>query len=190
MASGKLIVFSAPSGSGKTTIAKYLLNETDLALDFSVSAASRAPRQGEIDGKDYYFLSADAFRTKVDEDAFLEWEEVYTDNFYGTLKSEITRIWEEGKHVIFDIDVIGGLNIKKQFPKETLAIFVKPPSIEEMERRLRTRATETEEKIKMRVAKAEQEIGYAEKFDTILINNDLELAKQDAYNMVSEFLNK
>lgn len=188
MASGKLIVFSAPSGSGKTTIAKYLLNETELALDFSVSAASRTPREGEIHGKDYYFLSVDEFKTKVKEEAFLEWEEVYKDNFYGTLKSEIKRIWSQGKHVIFDIDVVGGLNIKKQFPKETLAIFVKPPSIEEMERRLRGRATETEEKIKMRVAKAEKEIEYADKFDTVLINNNLEVAKQDAYKMVSQFI--
>ncbi|WP_010134652.1 guanylate kinase [Ochrovirga pacifica] len=189
MATGKLIVFSAPSGSGKTTIAKYLLNETDLPLDFSVSAASRSPRVGEIDGKDYYFISADEFREKVNQEAFLEWEEVYKDNFYGTLKSEIDRIWSEGKHVIFDIDVVGGLNIKKQFPEETLAIFVKPPSLQEMERRLRSRATETEEKIQMRVAKAAQEFGYAEKFDTILVNNDLEQAKQDAYQLVQKFIN-
>lgn len=188
MATGKLIVFSAPSGSGKTTIVKHLLGETDLPLDFSISAASREAREGEVNGKDYYFLSANEFKSKVSEDAFLEWEEVYKDNFYGTLKSEITRIWKEGKHVIFDIDVIGGLNIKKQFPKETLAIFVKPPSIEEMERRLRGRATETEEKIKMRVAKAEQEMDFAKKFDTILINNDLNVAKKDAFQMVSDFI--
>lgn len=188
MASGKLIVFSAPSGSGKTTIVKYLLSETDLPLDFSISAASRAPREGEVDGKDYYFLSADDFRTKVDEDAFLEWEEVYKDNFYGTLKSEITRIWNEGKHVVFDIDVVGGLNIKKQFPEETLAVFVKPPSIEEMEKRLRGRATETEEKIKMRVAKAEQEMDFAKKFDTVLINDDLSVAKEEAYQLISDFI--
>jgi len=189
MMTGKLIVFSAPSGSGKTTIVKHLLSDTDLPLDFSISAASREPRVGEINGKDYYFLSADDFKSKVAANAFLEWEEVYKDNFYGTLKSEITRIWSEGKHVVFDIDVIGGLNIKKQFPKETLAIFVQPPSIEEMERRLRGRATETEEKIKMRVAKAEQEIGFSEKFDRILINDNLSIAKADAYNMVSKFIN-
>ncbi|MGY5351932.1 guanylate kinase [Wenyingzhuangia sp. IMCC45533] len=188
MASGKLIVFSAPSGSGKTTIVRHLLSKTDLPLDFSISAASRSPREGEVHGKDYYFLSADEFKRKVDENAFLEWEEVYKDNFYGTLKSEITRIWKEGKHVIFDIDVVGGLNIKKQFPQETLAVFVQPPSIEEMERRLRGRATETEEKIKMRVAKAAQEIGYAEKFDTILINDNLEEAKENAYQLISNFI--
>lgn len=189
MATGKLIVFSAPSGSGKTTIVRHLLSETDLPLDFSISAASRDPRAGEVNGKDYYFLSADDFKSKVAANAFLEWEEVYKDNFYGTLKSEITRIWSEGKHVVFDIDVIGGLNIKKQFPKETLAIFVQPPSIEEMERRLRGRATETEEKIRMRVAKAEQELDFAKKFDTVLINNDLSVAKADAYNIVNEFVN-
>ncbi len=189
MATGKLIVFSAPSGSGKTTIVKHLLSETDLPLDFSISAASREPRVGEVDGKDYYFLSAENFKEKVQQNAFLEWEEVYTDNFYGTLKSEITRIWEEGKHVIFDIDVVGGLNIKKQFPEETLAIFVQPPSIEEMERRLRGRATETEEKIKMRVAKAENELGFSTKFDTILINDNLSVAKEDAYKLVSNFVN-
>ncbi|MDO6737723.1 guanylate kinase [Wenyingzhuangia sp. 2_MG-2023] len=190
MASGKLIVFSAPSGSGKTTIVRHLLSETDLPLDFSISAASREPRVGEVHGKDYYFLSAKDFKEKVTEGAFLEWEEVYKDNFYGTLKSEIDRIWEEGKHVIFDIDVVGGLNIKQQFSKETLAIFVQPPSIEEMERRLRGRATESEEKIKMRVAKAEQELDFAKKFDTILVNNELDIAKQEAYKLVSEFLKK
>lgn len=190
MANGKLIVFSAPSGSGKTTIVRHLLESNNLPLDFSISAASRNPREGEIHGKDYYFLSVDEFKQQVKEDAFLEWEEVYTDNFYGTLKSEIERIWALGKHVIFDIDVVGGLNIKKQFDQETLAIFVKPPSIEEMERRLRGRATETEEKIKMRVAKAEQEMEFAEKFDTILINDDLDTAKADAEKLVSNFLNK
>lgn len=190
MSSGKLIVFSAPSGSGKTTIVKHLLSDTDLPLDFSISAASREPRVEEIHGKDYYFLSANDFKSKVNENAFLEWEEVYKDNFYGTLKSEITRIWNEGKHVVFDIDVIGGLNIKEQFPEETLAIFVKPPSVEEMERRLRGRGTETEEKIKMRVAKAEQEMDFAKKFDTVLINNDLSEAKQDAYKLVSNFIKK
>ena len=188
MVQGKLIVFSAPSGSGKTTIVRHLLSETDLPLDFSISAASREPRAGEVDGKDYYFLSADDFKNKVSQDAFLEWEEVYKDNFYGTLKSEITRIWSEGKHVVFDIDVIGGLNIKKQFPEETLAIFVQPPSLEEMERRLRGRATETEDKIKMRLAKAADEMDFATKFDTILINNELSVAKTDAYQLVSEFL--
>jgi len=188
MSKGKLIVFSAPSGSGKTTIVKHLLEATDLPLDFSISAASRNPRVGEVDGKDYYFLSVKDFQHKVEQNAFLEWEEVYKDNYYGTLKSEIERIWSLNKHVIFDIDVIGGLNIKKQYPAETLAIFVKPPSIEEMERRLRGRATETEEKIQMRLAKAEQEMNYAEKFDKTLINNDLEVAKVDAEKMVGNFL--
>ena len=186
---GKLIVFSAPSGSGKTTIVRHLLEQTNLPLDFSISAASRAPRVGEVDGRDYYFLSANEFKAKVQAEAFLEWEEVYKDNFYGTLKSEIERIWALGKHVVFDIDVIGGLNIKKQFPEETLAVFVQPPSIQEMERRLRGRATETEEKIKMRLAKAAQEMDFSKKFDTILINNDLDIAKSDAEILVHNFIN-
>lgn len=189
MSKGKLIVFSAPSGSGKTTIVKHLLNETALALDFSISAASREPRAEEVSGKDYYFISAQDFKNKIKEDAFLEWEEVYTDNFYGTLHSEIERIWATGKHVIFDIDVIGGLNIKEKFPEETLAVFVKPPSLEEMERRLRGRATETEEKIQMRVAKAVKEMPYAEEFDIILYNDDLAVAKKEAHELVSGFLN-
>ncbi|MFW2347906.1 MAG: guanylate kinase [Wenyingzhuangia sp.] len=190
MGSGKLIVFSAPSGSGKTTIVKHLLSATNLPLDFSISAASRQPRKGEIDGKDYYFLSVEDFKSKVAQEAFLEWEEVYQDNFYGTLKSEITRIWSEGNHVVFDIDAIGGLNIKKQFPEQTLAIFIQPPSVEEMERRLRSRATETEDKIKMRLAKSAQEFEFAEQFDTVLINDDLSVAKDEAYHKVLEFINK
>jgi len=155
---GKLIVFSAPSGSGKTTIVHHLLRQTKLNLDFSISATSRPLRGKEIDGKDYYFISAEAFKNHIDKNDFIEWEEVYTDNFYGTLKKEVERIWKLGKHVIFDIDVVGGLNIKKQFPEQTLSVFVQPPSIEEMERRLRNRKTDTEEKIKERVAKAAKEL--------------------------------
>jgi len=189
MKTGKLIVFSAPSGSGKTTIVKHLLTKEALKLDFSISATSRSPRGKEVDGEDYYFLSTADFNTKVAENAFVEWEEVYTDNCYGTLRSELERIWALGKHVIFDIDVIGGLNIKKQFPEQTLAIFVKPPSIGEMERRLRARQTDSEEKILERVAKAEKEISYAQKFDSILINDSLDAAKSEAYTMVSDFVN-
>ncbi|WP_196885736.1 guanylate kinase [Aureivirga sp. CE67] len=188
MEKGKLIVFSAPSGSGKTTIVRHLLKQEELKLDFSISAASREARPNEVHGKDYYFLSADDFKNHIKNNDFVEWEEVYTNNFYGTLKSELERIWAEGKSVIFDIDVIGGLNIKKQFPEQTLAIFVQPPSIEEMERRLRGRQTETEEKIKERVAKAEKEMQYKTDFDTILINDDLDVAKVDAFNLVSEFV--
>ena len=188
MNNGKLIVFSAPSGSGKTTIVKYLLEQKELHLDFSISATSREKRGDEIDGKDYYFLSADEFQAKISADEFVEYEEVYKDNYYGTLKAELERIWALGKHVIFDIDVIGGLNIKKQFPKKTLAVFVSPPSVEELERRLRFRQTETDEKIQMRLAKAEREIAESDKFDVILKNYDLEIAKNDAYALVSNYL--
>ena len=188
MNNGKLIVFSAPSGSGKTTIVKYLLEQKELHLDFSISATSREKRGDEVDGKDYYFLSAAEFQAKIVANEFVEYEEVYTDNFYGTLKTELERIWAMGKHVIFDIDVIGGLNIKKQFPKKTLAIFVSPPSVEELERRLRFRQTETDEKIQMRLAKAEREIAESDKFDIILKNYDLEIAKNDAYTLVHDYL--
>ena len=188
MNNGKLIVFSAPSGSGKTTIVKYLLEQKELHLDFSISATSRERRGDEVDGKDYYFLSAEEFQAKIAANEFVEYEEVYTDNYYGTLKSELERIWALGKHVIFDIDVIGGLNIKKQFPKKTLAVFVSPPSVEELERRLRFRQTETDEKIQMRLAKAEREIAESDKFDVILKNYDLEIAKNDAYTLVHDYL--
>jgi len=187
--SGKLIVFSAPSGSGKTTIVRELLKR-DLDLEFSISAASRAPRGHEVHGKDYYFLSADEFRAKIAEDAFLEWEEVYPDNFYGTLKSEVDRIWADGKHVIFDIDVIGGLNIKKQFGDKCLSIFVKPPSIEELRKRLEGRDTETEEKINMRIAKAEKELSYAKDFDYILNNVVVEEAQDEAEDLIRNFTQK
>ena len=188
MDTGKLIVFSAPSGSGKTTIVKYLLEQKELHLDFSISATSREKRGDEVDGKDYYFLSSEEFQAKVAANEFVEHEEVYKDNYYGTLKTELERIWALGKHVIFDIDVIGGLNIKKQFPKKTLAVFVSPPSVEELERRLRFRQTETDEKIQMRLAKAEREIAESDKFDIILKNYDLEIAKNDAYALVSDYL--
>jgi guanylate kinase len=188
MNKGKLLVFSAPSGSGKTTIVRYLLEQKELHLDFSISATSRPRRGEEIHGRDYYFLSAEDFQKKIDENAFVEYEEVYKDNFYGTLKSELERIWANGKHVIFDIDVVGGLNIKKQYPEQTLAVFVSPPSVEELERRLRFRQTESEEKIQMRIAKAEREIAVSDQFDIILKNYDLENAKVDAYKLVSDYL--
>lgn len=187
---GKLIVFSAPSGSGKTTIVHYLLEQKELNLDFSISATSRKKRGIEENGKDYYFISLKEFHKHIKNNDFVEWEEVYSNNFYGTLKEEIHRIWAEGKHVIFDIDVIGGLNVKSQFPEQTLAIFVQPPSIKEMERRLRNRKTDSEEKIKERVAKAEKEMKYAQDFDTILINDNLEEAKKEAYTIVKNFINK
>lgn len=187
---GKLVVFSAPSGSGKTTIVKHLLSIPELKLDFSVSATSRHPRHNEVDGKDYYFLSAEEFHKKIEENAFVEYEEVYKDNFYGTLKKELERIWEQGKHVVFDIDVIGGLNIKQQYPEETLAVFVSPPSVEELERRLKSRQTETDEKIAMRIAKAEREIAKADAFDVILENHELETAKKEAEELVQKFIQK
>jgi len=187
---GKLIVFSAPSGSGKTTIVKYLLAQKELGLGFSISATSRPLRGKEIEGKDYHFISTKAFKRHVKQGDFVEYEEVYTDNFYGTLKSEVERIWALGKHVIFDIDVVGGLNIKKQYPDKTLAIFVQPPSVEIMEQRLRDRKTETEAKIKERVAKAAKELAFAKDFDLILINDVLEDAQKEAYNLVKDFLEK
>jgi guanylate kinase len=188
MAEGKLIVFSAPSGSGKTTIVRYLLAQEELNLEFSISATSREPRGTEVNGKDYYFLSLQEFKKKIKNEEFLEWEEVYRDNFYGTLKSEVERIWAEGKNVIFDIDVVGGLDIKQIYPEKTLAVFVKPPSIEELKIRLKKRQTESADKINMRVAKASIEMATAPQFDHIIINNDLNTALEEAYTLVSEFV--
>jgi len=186
---GKLIVFSAPSGSGKTTIVKHLLQKLSSHLEFSISATSRAPRPNETDGKDYYFLSLKEFKQLIKNDDFLEWEEVYRDNFYGTLKKEVQRIWDLGKHVIFDIDVVGGLNIKNTYPDNTLSVFVKPPNIEELKIRLKKRQTETEDKINMRVAKASIEMATAPQFDHILINNKLDDALNHAEELVKSFLN-
>jgi guanylate kinase len=186
---GKLIVFSAPSGSGKTTLVHHLITQRGLNLDFSISATSREKRGNEKDGKDYYFISLNDFKKQINEDNFIEWEEVYQGNLYGTLKSEIERIWSIGKHVIFDIDVVGGLRIKEKFPEQTLAVFVQPPSIEEMEFRLRNRKTDTEEKIKERVQKAERELKFSNRFDVVLVNDNLEKAKIEAYNLVSNFIN-
>ena len=188
MKKGKLIVFSAPSGSGKTTIVKHLLNQEDLNLEFSISAASRDAREGEINGKDYYFISTKDFKTHIKNNDFLEWEEVYRDNFYGTLNSEIERIWAMGKNVIFDIDVAGGLRIKSKFPEETLAVFVKPPSIDELKRRLKSRSTESEDKINMRIAKASVELATAPQFDVIIKNYDLDIALEEAHQLVKDFV--
>ncbi|OUR98182.1 guanylate kinase [Flavobacteriales bacterium 33_180_T64] len=185
---GKLIVFSAPSGSGKTTIVRHLLKQDELNLEFSISATSREKRGQEIHGKDYYFLDINDFKNRIKNDEFLEWEEVYRDNFYGTLKTEIERIWGKGKNVIFDIDVSGGLRIKKKFPKETLAIFVKPPDLNELIIRLKERGEESEDKISMRVSKAPAELATAPLFDEIVLNKDLDKALNDAYTLVSNFI--
>jgi guanylate kinase len=185
---GKLIIFSAPSGAGKTTIVKSLLQSIPI-LEFSISAASRGKRANEIDGKDYYFITADVFRKKVANDEFLEWEEVYNDHFYGTLKSEVKRIWAKGCHVIFDVDVVGGLNIKKQYPDQALAIFVMPPSIDELEKRLRKRSTESEVNLRKRIDKAKHELTFAPEFDEIIINDNLNNACKEADKLVREFLN-
>ena len=185
---GKLFVFSAPSGSGKTTIVRHLLKQEQFNLEFSISATSREPRGEEKDGEDYYFISLKEFKNNIKNDAFLEWEEVYRDNFYGTLKSEVERIWTQKKHVIFDIDVVGGLRIKKKFPEETLAVFVKPPSVDELKIRLKKRSTESEDKINMRIAKASVELATAPQFDKIIKNYELDVALEEAEELVSDFL--
>ena len=185
---GKLIVFSAPSGSGKTTIVRHLLGKEDLNLEFSISAATREARGEEVNGKDYYFMSLSDFKSHIKNEDFVEWEEVYRDNFYGTLKSEVERIWAKGKNVIFDIDVAGGLRIKHKFPEETLAVFVKPPSIDELKIRLKKRSTESDEKINMRIAKASVELATAPQFDVIIKNYDLDVAKAEACDLVREFV--
>lgn len=188
MKKGKLIVFSAPSGSGKTTIVRHLLGKEDLNLEFSISAATREARGEEVSGKDYYFMSLKDFKTHIKNEDFVEWEEVYRDNFYGTLKSEVERIWAQGKNVIFDIDVAGGLRIKHKFPEETLAVFVKPPSVDELKRRLKERSTESEDKINMRIAKASVELATAPQFDVVIKNYDLTIALEEAHQLVKEFV--
>lgn len=185
---GKLIIFSAPSGSGKTTIVKHLL-EKGFNMEFSISATSRAPRGAERDGVDYYFLSADEFRRRISNNEFLEWEEVYADNYYGTLLTEIERITSNGKNIVFDVDVVGGVNIKKQFGNRALAMFIQPPSITELEKRLVGRGTDSPEKIAMRLAKAGQELTYAPQFDIVIVNDNLEKAKQEAEDALRQFLN-
>ena len=190
MKKGKLIVFSAPSGSGKTTIVRHLLGKEDLNLEFSISAATREARGEEVNGKDYYFMSTQDFKKHIKAEDFIEWEEVYRDNFYGTLKNEVERIWALGKNVIFDIDVAGGLRIKHKFPEETLAVFVKPPSVDELKRRLKERSTESDDKINMRIAKASVELATAPQFDVIIKNYDLPVALEEAYQLVKDYVNK
>jgi guanylate kinase len=186
----KLIVFSAPSGAGKTTLVRHLLKQKELNLAFSISAASREARDGEKDGKDYYFIGIKEFKNRIRNEDFLEFEEVYQDQFYGTLKTEVERLWAQGKNVIFDIDVVGGLRLKKKFPERTLAVFVKPPSINELQIRLKKRKTESHEKIAMRVAKASTEMATAPQFDVIIKNDNLAEAKQKAVFLVNDFIQK
>ena len=189
MKRGKLIIFSAPSGSGKSTIINYLLG-CNLDLAFSISATSRAPRGNEQNGVEYFFLTPDEFRAKIAKDEFIEYEEVYKDNFYGTLKSEVERIRENGMNVVFDIDVVGGVNIKNIFGDEALSMFIMPPSVEELRNRLVGRNTDSAETIEKRLAKAEYEISFADKFDKIVINDNLETAKAEALTIIKEFVEK
>ncbi len=183
----KILIFSSPSGAGKTTIVRHLL-KTFPNLAFSVSATTRPRRDHEEDGKDYYFLSVDEFRNKIEEDAFVEWEEVYEGTYYGTLKSEVQRLLNRGYHVVFDVDVKGALNIKKLYGSQALAVFVMPPSLEELEKRLHHRSTDPEESIRERVAKARMEMEYAEKFDVILVNDKLEESLPQAEEIVKNFI--
>lgn len=185
--SGKLIIFSAPSGAGKSTLVQHLI-KYDLDLEFSVSATSRAPRGNEVNGVDYYYLTPDEFRSRIANNEFLEYEEVYPNCFYGTLLSEVDRILAKGKNVIFDVDVVGGLNIKNHYKDKALAIFVSPPSIETLRHRLQGRATDTDEMIQKRVGKAEFEMSFGPKFDVIIVNDQLEKAKVETLEIVAEFL--
>ncbi|MCD6111913.1 MAG: guanylate kinase [Bacteroidales bacterium] len=186
---GKLIIFSAPSGAGKTTIVKQML-DLELNLEFSISACTREKRFNEINGKDYYFISVQEFKKKIKENEFIEWEEVYEGVFYGTLKSEINRITDKGKNVVFDIDVKGGINIKNLYKDDALSIFVMPPSIKHLEERLKNRSTDSLETIKKRLRKAELELQYADRFDRVIINDNLEKAVKEAKNTILEFLEK
>ncbi len=186
---GKVLIFSAPSGSGKTTVVRHLL-ERFPELEFSISATSRAPRGEERDGVDYYFMDAAEFRTRVEAGEFIEWEEVYAGTCYGTLRAEIDRIWDRGHVVVFDVDVVGALNIKKLFGDQALSIFIMPPSVAELRRRLEGRGTDSAEAIERRLAKAEQEIGYAPKFDRVVVNDDLQAAYAEAVQVVGDFLTR
>ncbi|HBZ19755.1 MAG TPA: guanylate kinase [Bacteroidales bacterium] len=184
---GKLVIISAPSGAGKTTIVNHLLSK-NLGLEFSVSATTRAPRGTEKNGKEYYFISPEEFREKIRKNEFVEWQEVYMDQYYGTLKSEIERIWADNRHVIFDVDVKGGVNLKKIYGNQAISVFIMPPSVKELEKRLLARATDDSSKIKMRVGKAIEEMKLAINFDHIAINDSLERAQNEVYEMVKSFL--
>ena len=188
---GKMLIVSAPSGSGKSTIVNWLMQEhPELRLYFSVSCTSRAPRGTEQNGVEYFFITPEAFREKIQNDEFLEYEEVYQDRCYGTLKAQVERQREAGQNVVFDVDVKGGVNIKKHYGNEALSLFIQPPSVEELRRRLEGRGTDTPEAIEQRLAKAEYELTFAPQFDCVVVNDDLETAKQEAYQIVSDFLSE
>ena len=184
---GKVIIVSAPSGAGKTSIVRHLLEQVP-DLKFSISATTRPKRDYEIDGKDYYFLTPEQFKERLANDEFLEWQEVYTDQFYGSLKSEVERIWSNGQAVIFDVDVLGGLNIKKFYGDEALSVFIEPPTMEELENRLKNRGTENDASLQKRLAKAEYELSFARQFDKIVLNDDLKTAQQEMIDLVRDFL--
>ena len=188
---GRLLIFSAPSGSGKSTIVQWLMKEhPELNMHFSISCTTRAPRGTEQNGVEYFFISPAEFKEKIAQDAFVEYEEVYTDKYYGTLKSQVTEMTENGQNVVFDIDVKGGCNIKRQYGNKALSIFIQPPSIEELRRRLEGRATDAQEVIEQRLSKASYELTFADEFDIVIVNDDLEKAKADTLNAINEFLNK
>ena len=188
---GRLLIFSAPSGSGKSTIVQWLMKEhPELNMHFSISCTTRAPRGTEQNGVEYFFISPAEFKEKIAQDAFVEYEEVYTDKYYGTLKSQVTEMTENGQNVVFDIDVKGGCNIKRQYGNKALSIFIQPPSIEELRRRLEGRATDAQEVIEQRLSKASYELTFADKFDIVIVNDDLEKAKADTLHAIHEFLNK
>lgn len=185
---GKIVIISAPSGAGKSTLVKHLLRNKGYRFEFSVSVCSRKPRNGEKEGVHYYFMSIEDFRKKIEEDEFIEWEEVYRGQYYGTLKSEINRISSKKNNILFDVDVMGGISLKSYFREKALAIFIKPPSIEALERRLVDRGTETEKEIQKRIRKAKHELRYAEKFDKIVVNDDLDKAQKELEGIIAEFL--
>ena len=188
MSGGKLVILSGPSGAGKSTIAKHLLENKDYNLAFSVSACSRKMREGEVEGKDYFFLSIDSFKSKIDDNEFLEWEEVYPNLYYGTLRGEVEKLRSAGYNVIFDVDVMGAVNIKRNYKETAISIFVNPPSLEELEARLKGRNTESDDDIARRIRKAKMELIYAKRFDHIVENNKLEDALKEADSLVSNFL--
>lgn len=187
MSSGKIIIVTAPSGSGKTTLVKRLLQANN-DLVFSISACTRQPRAGETDGQDYYFYTVDKFKQLIEQEAFAEWEMVYTGKYYGTLKSELQRIWDQGKTPLVDIDVMGAISIQNHYPKDAISLFIQAPSMEELRNRLEKRGTETAESLEERIRKAEQEMSYAPRFDKVIINDDLETASNEVIETVKDFL--